>query len=658
MIIDLPNIAPNKILELPVMNVDNFIKRYKCLEVKSTMIKESSSDSFDPDGLFSEIIFGEVGTPLRFVKFGYVNLKCKVLHPRIFSLVCSIKSLYKGILFGQTYAVFNKKTKMFEASSVDNPEADTGLTFFLKYFPKAILTTSTSQSAQDNIQYIKKFMNSAIIDKWIISPPIMREFQEIDGREEIGELNKIYRAIIMYARAIPEDIDDTNIFNSAKSGIQRKVFEAYQFIYDYANGKKGALERILNRRNLANSTRNVISTIWYHPKALGSADGLNSKETGMPLFQTIKAYEPLMIHYLIHEWFIQKIPNDQNTTLLYDMNLKPTQVPITNEMRNKYLNEDGIGKFIDNLTNEHIFWEDATIEINGKRYYLFTKYNFENKFIKDIASDEIITDTNDLLRLCNMDYLKSNENLIETKLKFNENHLKVINYDYFVNFQDYKTRNNVDSIPLLFPTFSLDQFIHGAKQYFNNPQYKDRVDGIYLDCFGMDGEEAILKTIDVLKHMKVKPEGYKWVEILYITALRVIQDKIILSTRYPSTGEESTYPGTVHLYTTSNSLQTLYFNRFNVPKFMPHYPNHNHTSLLNSSIPNAYQLAGLNADFDGDTVSNNSVMTEEANQECNSYLNEIGAVVTASMSSRHNSNEFEDRVIYNLTRKLEKDLKQ
>ena len=50
-------------------------------EVTSLAVYESNSRVFDKNGLFSESIFGIVGTQERMTKAGYIDLKIPIIHP-------------------------------------------------------------------------------------------------------------------------------------------------------------------------------------------------------------------------------------------------------------------------------------------------------------------------------------------------------------------------------------------------------------------------------------------------------------------------------------------------------------------------------------------------------------------------------------------------
>jgi hypothetical protein len=53
------------------------------LQVKVLDIKEGMSDALHPEGLYSEEIFGRVGSDERLNRFGYFDLKLSIFHPLV-----------------------------------------------------------------------------------------------------------------------------------------------------------------------------------------------------------------------------------------------------------------------------------------------------------------------------------------------------------------------------------------------------------------------------------------------------------------------------------------------------------------------------------------------------------------------------------------------
>ena len=67
-------------MNLNLLNVEDFIKKYDVQEVTSTRTL-SSGNMVNPLGLFSTEIFGDFGSQDRMEKFGYIDLGIKILTP-------------------------------------------------------------------------------------------------------------------------------------------------------------------------------------------------------------------------------------------------------------------------------------------------------------------------------------------------------------------------------------------------------------------------------------------------------------------------------------------------------------------------------------------------------------------------------------------------
>ena len=66
-----------------LLDVNKFVKENRVQDVSSLSLREPSSRSFAADGLFSESIFGPMGSTQRLVTFGKIELNTAILQPMI-----------------------------------------------------------------------------------------------------------------------------------------------------------------------------------------------------------------------------------------------------------------------------------------------------------------------------------------------------------------------------------------------------------------------------------------------------------------------------------------------------------------------------------------------------------------------------------------------
>ena len=118
-------------LNIALLDLDALIKAENLKEVTSEFIRESSSNRFHPEGLFSEEIFGEIASQKRQLTCGYIKLNCRVFHPVIFQNLKAIKRFYIEIMAGTSYAVWNPEEGDFEHALESERNAKTGMSFFL-----------------------------------------------------------------------------------------------------------------------------------------------------------------------------------------------------------------------------------------------------------------------------------------------------------------------------------------------------------------------------------------------------------------------------------------------------------------------------------------------------------------------------------------------
>jgi hypothetical protein len=151
---------------------------------------------------------------------------------------------------------------------------------------------------------------------------------------------------------------------------------------------------------------------------------------------------------------------------------------------------------------------------------------------------------------------------------------------------------------------------------------------------GPDGTFKIFSDIDDLP----KEFDRKYVhpltaiELLYLSGFYAYSKLYGFITRYPITGTGSTYPASIYLKTTTegeerreldDNWQPLDGDEFLALEF----PRADIATFVDSLVISPTRLAGLSADFDGDTASLNVIFTEESIAACKKYLDSKNAYV-------------------------------
>lgn len=540
-------------VKLELMDVDNFIRQHNILPVTSVFIRDSSSNEFHPDGLFSERIFGQIGSPSRLISYGYIPLNTRVFHPLIFAHIRRLKSAYMDVISGKSYAKYDNDTKELIPCDSDDPQGGTGYKFFIDNFPRIKFKKNDSLSRNDKIDLIEKYRNSCTMTNCIVMPAGLRDIQQDGGRVDSDSINKLYTALLNYSNAMPITGGDDSMFDSVRYAIQKKINEVYEMIFEMLEGKQGFFQKKFGARSLALGTRNVIS-----PSDMLGEDPTDGKymkcdELKIPLFQSSKMYQPLVVYQLKQLFFSQVFQQFTDQAPLidpktYDMRYQA----ITEDEKNKYTTSEGIEKVISLFRDKEFRCTPVTVDNEkGVKYYMFLVYDDG----KNIFIGRSVTTIMESVQMAGVLYDK--------------------------------------------------------------------------------------------KH--VRPLTY--VEMLYIATYVATKDKHGLVTRYPAMEIGSTVPFKMHIASTNpGRTVTLYMS--NNERELPEYPVIT-GQFVDSVVLHPTLMKGLGADFDGDVVSINSVLTEEANKEIAAHLETPIRYVSPSGKLYAGSTDIVSLVIYNLSRTYE-----
>jgi hypothetical protein len=383
---------------IALLDVDKMIRDEKLLPVTSPFIREPSTNTFHPEGLFSEQIFGPIISPMRKTRFAYIDLNCQVFHPIIFQNLRSLRSFYVDIIAGKEFAIWNDDHHEFDPADESDEGADTGFTFFLNHFRQLKFTRNASLKRSDKIGVMEKYKDLLLITKYPVIPAGLRDVQITDSRMEKDEINNLYMGLLNVCKAMPPTGAHKAIYDSIHYAIQRKVNEIHQYIMDMVSGKRGYLEGKYGARSLALGTRNVIAaSIMVAPNAQ-HPQYHKVDESKVPLFQAAKGFQPLVIYALKHFFFNLILDNASDQVSVIDpITHNLIYRPIDEMEKNKWLTSEGLGKFITLFEDadirfrplvfedeDHKFFYPYMVYDEGDRIYLVRDVPaFKNDFAKE-----------------------------------------------------------------------------------------------------------------------------------------------------------------------------------------------------------------------------------------------------------------------------------
>lgn len=366
-------------LNIHLLDVQADIQRHNYGQVTSPFIYESSSKEFAKSGLFSEDIFGQIGSPQRLSQFGYIDLKTPVFHPIVYANLISLKAFYAEVLSRKAYAVFDSQAKDFVRAEEGDEGADTGFKFFLSHFHELQFERNESVSRNTKVEQIEQARRTytSLMSKCLVIPAQLRDVDPNSSRLDPDSINKIYISLLNYTNALPDTPEISSIYDGIVFSIQKKVHELYQYILDMVSAKFGYFQRKYGSRNLALGTRNVISPAPLDAKSPDDPRQLKVDEIGVPLFEACKAAMPLFIYHSKTS-FLNHVFNasSDQVTLINPKTCDLLYQPISEDEKNKFISSDGIEKLVNLFKDREFRFKPMTCKTeDNKYYYLFMVYD-------------------------------------------------------------------------------------------------------------------------------------------------------------------------------------------------------------------------------------------------------------------------------------------
>lgn len=265
------------------------------LPVKSLAMFGPNGD-FHPQGLYSNVIFGRQGDRMRNEQPSRIDLGTKVFQPAFFDLLKLVHRLSTQIMLGEAYATWDPKEKNFVKA--DLMTGQTGMAFYLKYFPQQVFKTTDSKVRDERLDLLKKYRSNALTDRVYVVPAGIRDLEvSEDGQPIEDDLNPLYKRIIAASKSVNPDLEDINpeILDGARHSIQRALNDVYQYWFNLLNGKQGLLQGKFASRRVFESTRNILSAMDPGVAELGDPRTKGVRKTMVGLRQYVRSIPRLVI---------------------------------------------------------------------------------------------------------------------------------------------------------------------------------------------------------------------------------------------------------------------------------------------------------------------------------------------------------------------------
>lgn len=348
--------------------------------ITSTEIYDGSGTDYNPQGLFSQLLFGSVGTENRDYTFGYIKLNTTVMHPVIRMYIKRLKRFYESIWKGEAFAIWDEKSGEFLPAEMDEAGADTGYYFFTSHIHELQFKKNSSSRRNQMIDVFDKYRNTLMISNHLVLPAGLRDIQtDASGKTTEDESNDSYRKLLRLANSLENNRLQGAELNNIRVSMQNIVSDIYEYFTSMLDGKSGFLQSKFASRNIFLGTRNVISSMDMGADVLGDPRAPTIDTVMIGLFQLLKSSIPHVIYQLRQsQFFNTAFPSrDGEAYLVHPRSLKRVSVRLEDLAIDRWTTIEGNEATIEAFGKDS--FKTRPIMIQG--HYLGLIYRDERKFM-------------------------------------------------------------------------------------------------------------------------------------------------------------------------------------------------------------------------------------------------------------------------------------
>lgn len=346
-----------------------------------------------PDGLFSNEIFG-ISKYDRANTFAYIDLHDTFINPLIYKNWCKVDSNIKACVHGTKNFIIDEHGQL-----VEDFDGDTGIAFLKENCHRIKLKRTNSSQRDMRVSFIEKYMGTPemFITKFIVCPAYYRDINNEKGHVELGEINELYRNLLISVRALRESADyGLNLNEATRGRIQETLLQLYDWFgsgttisgektTNVIPGKTGIIRRAVMGKTTDYASRLVMSAPELKVERLEDIEA-DLDYSVLPLASACVNFLPFVIHN-VRRMFENEFSGDaviprvnMKTGVVDYLHPKDYQIEFSDERIRKEIN-----RFLTGFSNRFIPIEVPTIEGDTVRLR-FKGYNTTPEEFKDDMS--------------------------------------------------------------------------------------------------------------------------------------------------------------------------------------------------------------------------------------------------------------------------------
>lgn len=265
-----------------LFDIDRYIKTNDLKEVKSQHIYRTQN-MFNPEGLFSEEIFGQTSEEQKY-RCGYIKLPVHVFNPSVAkTIIARSGGIIRKMAYGET------KCSLKNGVLIPDKEGQyCGLKDLYDIWEQIDIRKTLNTRSNDNIDILTKSPKRLLFnDKVLVLPPAFRPIGMRNGRRTKNELNSLYTHLIGLKSVTAHTT--SNVYQ-IYAKFQDGVMNIYTYIHDYVGSKNGFFQKHLLAKTTTFTARNVISAPRYNT----GNPAVGIFRTGYPLHTCATLFRPIV----------------------------------------------------------------------------------------------------------------------------------------------------------------------------------------------------------------------------------------------------------------------------------------------------------------------------------------------------------------------------
>ena len=257
-----------KRFQIRLLDVDRLVKVNNLKEVTNPVFFVKSGQPTS-DGLLSNEIFG-ITKYDRANTFAYVDLKEYFIDPLFYQVWCKLDKKVKECVAGTRDFTIDKTGLL----QYDDEHGEHGVKFLMKNIDKLHVKRSESTKRDLNIEFFEKYKKQPgiFINKWVILPAYYRDVNTDSGKMGVGEINELYRKILIDVRSLKNSYDyGLTLSDATRFRIQSTISSIYDWFgtgtvingeqtSKNIPGKTGIFNRAVRNKTSDRAGRFVISS--------------------------------------------------------------------------------------------------------------------------------------------------------------------------------------------------------------------------------------------------------------------------------------------------------------------------------------------------------------------------------------------------------------